>query len=117
MALTVLTTDIVEKSTAIITASFEDEDGIAVTPDTLTWTLTDVDGTVINSKEDEELTPATSVDIVLSGDDLAFQSAESGKKRVTRKLLVEGAYTSDAGAGLPIKDEVQFTIRNLTAVT
>lgn len=118
MALTVLTTDIVEESTAVISASFLDEDSVAVIPDTITWTLSDLLGTIINSREDVSVdTPAASTDIVLSGDDLAFQSSESGKIKVTRKLLVEATYTSSLGSGLPLKDEVRFSIRNLLKVT
>jgi hypothetical protein len=84
----------------------------------LTWTLTDLAGTVINNREAEVISaPAASNDILLSGDDLAFQSSESSKTRVGRKLLVEGTCASSLGSDLPVKDEVQFTIRNLLKVT
>ncbi len=65
-----LTTNAVEKSTYIVTAAFTDEDGDAVTPNAgLVWTLTDMNGVVINSREDVSISPDTSVDIVLSGND------------------------------------------------
>ena len=34
-----------------------------------------------------------------------------------RFLLVEGTYTSDLGAGLALRDEVKFNVRNLVKVT
>lgn len=109
---TTLTTHAVEESTFIITASFTDEDGNAVTPSTLKWTLTDDAGNVINSREDVSIAPASSVDIVLSGDDLAL----SGYGPAFRILTIEGTYSSDAGSDLPLKDSVKFVVDNLVAV-
>lgn len=109
---TVLTTNAIEQSTYIITASFTDEDGSDVTPKTLTWTLTDEAGNVINSRQDVALTPNTSVEIVLSGDDLVVSTY--GTKRI---VTVEGTYDSDAGTDLPLRDQVRFTIDNLVAVS
>ena len=40
MALITLAEEAVERSTYVVTLSFEDEDGMAVAPSTLTWTLT-----------------------------------------------------------------------------
>jgi len=108
-----LTTHAIEEGTFIITASFTDEDGQDVVPTTLTWTLTDTEGVVINGREDVEVTsPAASVDIVLKGDDLAIGHAPTAE----RILTVEGTYTG-AEAGLPIKDQVKFVIDGLVAVT
>jgi hypothetical protein len=108
----VLSTNAVDKSTYIVTAAFTDEDDAAVAPTTLTWTLTDDLGTVINDREDVEVeSPSSSEDIVLSGDDLAVADGS------VRILTVEGTYNSDAGSGLPLKDQVRFTIEDLTAVT
>jgi hypothetical protein len=101
-----------EESTAVFVASFEDEDGQAVTPNSVSWTLTDEHKNVINERDGEELTPDTSVDIVLSGDDLAIGS--NGERRF---LLVEAVYSSDAGSGLPLKDQVEFHIKNLIHIT
>lgn len=103
----------VEESTYVITASFTDEDGNAVEPEAgLTWSLYDKYGNVINEREDVTLTPATSVDIVLSGDDLALTSNDSG----VRKLTVKGTYVSDLGT-LPLKDEVTFVVADLVGIT
>jgi len=111
---TLLTTHADEKSTYVVTAAFTDEDGNAVTPNTLTWALTDSDGTVINDRDDESISPDTSVDIVLSGDDLQIVDSSDDGVRI---LTVEGTYNSDAGSGLPLKESCKFIVDNLVAVT
>jgi hypothetical protein len=106
-----------EKSTLKVTVAFTDEDGNAVTPTALTWTLTDSAGTVINDREDEEVaTPGASNAIALSGNDLAIQSGEAGTY-VERRILVEAVYTSDLGAGLPLKWAGAFLVENLAGVS
>lgn len=106
-----------EQGTFAITLSFTDETGAAVAPTTLTWTLTDTSGTVINSRQDVVVSsPASSVDIALYGDDLAFQSSETGQ-RVERRLAVEATYSSNLGTDLPMKAAFAFLIENITAVT
>lgn len=103
-----------EKSTYIITASFYDESETLVTPNSgLTWKLTDENGTVINSRSSVALTSASTVNIVLSGDDLALgNAARSGKRYVT----ITGTYDSSLGSGLYIKEQVEFEIDNLVSV-
>lgn len=109
-----LTTKAVEKSTYIVTAAFTDDDGVAVVPNTpLTWTLTDRDGAVINNRDAVAITPAASVEIVLSGGDLAVPDTAD----LVRYVTIEGTYDSDAGSNLPIKDQVKFAVSNLVAVT
>jgi len=103
-----------EQSTIIITVSFADETGKAVTPTSVTWSLTDTSEAIINSRDDESITPGTSVDIVLSGDDLTLASTEkiAGK----RWLIVKAIYNSDYGTGLYMKDSAVFYIDNLKDV-
>lgn len=110
----ILTTTVTEESTCVITAAFTDDAGASVVPNSLTWTLTDGDGTIINSRDGVTISPDSSVDIVLSGDDLAVGGASDD---LIRYLLVEGTYDSDAGSNLPIKDQVRFVISDLVAVT
>jgi hypothetical protein len=106
-----------EKGTYIITVNFYDEDDVAVTPNSLTWTLSDVDGNVINSREDVVVnTPSSTEEIVLTGEDLAIQEGETDEI-VLRKFTVEAAYDSDAGSNLPLKDEATFGLNNLTGVS
>ena len=109
---TTLTTQAVEESTFVVTAAFTDEDAVAVVPKTAVWTLSDKDGTVINGRLDVTISPlAASVDIVLSGDDLAIADGK------TRKLTIKATYDSDAGTDLPLNDELSFQIQRLVGVT
>ena len=105
---TTISTHAQEKSTFVITAAFTDETGGAVTPSSVTWTLTNRAGTVINSREDVAETPGTSVDIVLSGNDLQITDA-LGRDRV---VTIESVYYSDLGTDLTLKDWVYFTVDN-----
>jgi len=105
-----------EKGTYILTFNFTDDNGTATNPETLTWTLTDSAGNVINSREDESVSnPTSSEDVVLSGDDLALQTGESGK--VARIVTVEATYDSFSGLDLPLRDYAIFYIVDLKAVT
>lgn len=110
-----LTTHANEESTFVVTVAFTDTTGAAVTPNNgLNWTLTDTRGNVVNSRSAVSITPGASVTIVLSGDDLALPSALYGRDRV---LTVQGTYDSDLGNALPLKEQIVFTIDDLTAVT
>lgn len=111
-----LTTIAKEKSTYIITIGFQDEDGNAENPTSATWTLTDIDGTIINSREDVSISsPTSSEDVVLSGNDLAMQSGETGS--VVRVFTVEAVYNSDLGSSLPLKASCKFIINDEKAIT
>lgn len=95
--------------------SAADPTGAAVTPNSgLNWTLTDTRANVVNSRSAVSITPGASVTIVLSGDDLALPSALYGRDRV---LTVQGTYDSDLGNALPLKEQIVFTIDDLTAVS
>jgi len=97
-----------DRSTYKVTASFEDSAGAAVIPSAITWTLTDRSGTVVNGRDAVAIgSPAASVDIVLSGDDTAY---ELGAWRI---LTVEATYSSDEGNDLPLNEECIFPIENL----
>ena len=112
--ITTLTTKAQEKSTYVVTAAFKDEDGDAVTPNSgLTWTLTDESGNIINLREDVDISSASSVNIVLTGDDLKWLAGVNKWRVVT----IEGTYDSTLGTGLSFRDEVRFEIENLVAVS
>lgn len=118
MAIELLTTEAIEKSSYVITAVFRDEDRDLVVPDSITWTITDKNGTVINNREDEAVSvPASSVDIVLSGDDLSLLSGESSAVKAERRFTIEAVYNSDLANNLPLRDSVKFYVRNLQAVS
>ena len=102
-----------EKSTFALELAITDENGDPLTPNTLTWTLTNLAGNVINERAGIEIaTPASTVTVVLSGDDLALPERAAPLRVVT----LEGTYDSDLGNDLPLKEEVQFPIRNLVKV-
>jgi hypothetical protein len=110
MARVKLTTEAVEESTYVITLAFANKAGAAVTPDSATWTLTDGAGTVINSRSGVTIAPlAASVDVVLSGLDLAMQAGETGYAAAP----VDGAggvQQHGRGKSLPLNEEYQFQI-------
>jgi hypothetical protein len=109
----VVSTEAVERSTYIVEVTFSDENGLPIAPASLTWTLTDAFGAVINNRQAVAVTPQAQVSIVLKDGDLALPGGmDSGK----RYLLLEGAYDSTLGAGLPLREEVEFSVRNLVKV-
>jgi len=112
---TTLTEHAEELSTYTVVAAFKDAAGSAVTPKSVVWTLTDMEGIVINSREDVSVTPATSVTIVLSGGDLAFKSNEIGT--VKRIVTVEAVYDSDEGSDLPLNEEIILLVDPLINVS
>ena len=104
----------VEKSTYFPVASFFDEDGNAEDVKTLTWTLTDILGNIINEREDVEVTNPSSVEtIVLSGDDLALFAND----RLRRIITFNATYDSDLGSDLPLNGAAEFTIVQLVSIT
>lgn len=108
-----------EQSTFVVNLAFTDEDDAAVTPSAIVYSLVDRSGNVINSLEDVSVSPASSVDIVLSGDDLQITTAEqtAGYTKVARYLIVEAVYDSDAGSNLTLKEEISFMVENLKKVS
>lgn len=108
-----------EKSSCVIRLTFTDEEGDAVIPQTGTWSLTDKDGTEINSRTDVAIAAlSTTNDVLLSGDDLALQSGESGRQSVERIFLFEGTYNSATlGNNIPLKAQGKFWIDDLEAVS
>ena len=105
-----------EESTYLATAAFTDAAGDPVTPNanTIKWTLSDMEGTVINSRLNIVITSDTSVDIVMSGDDLALQTGEVGT--VKRLLTVVAVYDSTEGSDLPLNEETVFLLDPLVKI-
>jgi len=99
----------IEKSTFAATVAFTDSAGSSVTPDSISWTLTNDAGTVINSREDVAIgTPAASVDITLSGDDLQMLAGEG--RTAFRYLTVDAGYDGDLADNLPFKNACEFEL-------
>lgn len=101
-----------EESSYVVVVKFFDEAGDLVVPTSIAWTLTDSAAAVINSRSAVSVTPASTINIVLSGDDLAL--ASSDRKRI---LYLNAAYNSSYGSGLALRDEIIFEIEPLTNVT
>lgn len=114
MPTTITSVKAVERSTFVVTVSFLDENDDPVTPNSATWSLVDVRGTIINSREDVVISPLSdSVDIVLSGNDLVVTGGHVEDKRY---LVIEAVYDSDLGSNLPLKDHLEFYVLNLKKV-
>ena len=117
MPFATLTTHFVEKSSGSIIIRFRDRDDQPVIPNLAAWTLSDENGNAINDREDVSIgSPATQVEILLKGDDLALSSNFSGISEM-RVFLVEGTYDSDLGSDIPLKEQCFFYVDNLNAVT
>lgn len=109
---------------AITGISFKDEAGADVLPNLdPTWSLCKEDGTVIDNGT---LQAGLSMDLVLSGDQLAVSSDELttfntvlGKKvyYVNRSVFVRGVIDSSLGNDLPVTQEFIFLIDNITCLT
>lgn len=106
-----LQTKATENSSYVVTVDFEDEDGDAVIPATIAWTLKDEDtGLVVNSRTAVAVaTPAASIDILLKGDDLEPLTATS-KKLI---LTVNATYSSALGSGIPLVGECFIVVETL----
>ena len=106
-----------DKSSYIIQCDFTDETGTAITPTAATWTLTDGNGDLVNSREDVPVgTLSSTVYIALSGDDLDVD--ETGARAANmRCLVVSATYTSSlTGTELPVKKAVKFMVTDLPQV-
>lgn len=100
----------VEGSTYPITLNFRNHNGAPATPDSATWTLTDINGNVINGRLNEAIAPVSSQEtIVLSGNDLALGANDTGQRLVVARAI----YDSDLGNDLPLVDEIAFYIDRL----
>ena len=104
-----------EEGTIIITASFTDDKGAPKAPLEFSWSWRRINGDVINNRDAVSVTPAASVDIALSGPDLAIQESS---KIVTRMFTCWGTYLSDINGGttLPWTAECAIEIENYTGI-
>jgi hypothetical protein len=113
MTIPLITDVIYEQSSCGIVVSFFDTTQSPVIPSSVKWTLTDLEGNVVNERSEESITPGAVVTIVLSGADLAITSALVGRKR---QLLVEAVYTGTLGTNLPLVQAVNFEITGLIGI-
>lgn len=99
---------------AVTIGSFTDAAGTVVTPTAIEWRLMDSAGAVVNSRSAVSVTPASSVVILLRGDDLALSGAYVDGWRF---LLVTYTYDSSLGTGLVDRIERRFEIEPLLGVS
>ncbi len=80
-----------------------------ITLTSVTWTLKNgPDGAIVNGRENVEVTPSSTIEIVLEPEDTQF---EDGKNRV---LFIDGVYdSSDFGTGMTLTYWEKFTVRKL----
>ena len=103
-----------EENSYTISMQFKDEDGTTCTAETLTWTLTDMDGNIINSRDGESVTPSSTTETVtLTPSDTTIVAGQSNE----RLFLAEWTYDSDYGTGLTGKKQAIFIIDDLLHIT
>jgi len=99
----------VERNTYFVTIGFKDENEAAVVPTSISWTLKDNLGQIVNSRSAVSFTPvASTITIVLSGNDLVYSRGGD-----SRTLTIEAVYNSSFGNGLPLRGSVLFPIEPL----
>ena len=97
-----------DKSTCVVSASFFDSAGNPATPTSLTWTMTNGAGSVVNGRSAVLVAaPSTSVDIVLGADDTDH---EDGERRI---IVFDAIYNSTEGNDLPLRGAASFRIEDL----
>jgi len=103
-----LSTSATEGSTYVVTATFADEDGAAVTPTSVvTWKTMTTNGVQIAT---DTVAAGASVDIVLKGTDLSVGDSAGVSKVIV--LKVSTTYTSSRGTDLPLVELVEIPITN-----
>ena len=96
------------ESTFKITVEVLNTSGVAVQPTSMTWTLSDESGNLINNRQQETvISPAIQQDIYLTGPDLATTNPTVKIKRI---LLIEATYNEGDLTGLPYKEEYWFWV-------
>lgn len=101
-----------ERSSYVISVAFKDDNGTAVTPNKVSWDLSTLGGTIINNRLNVSETPATSIDIVLSGSDLRTLASEGNRQIVGRLVTIRGSYDSAAGTDLELSGDVKFDLQS-----
>ena len=98
-------------SAAVATATFTDEDGVAVIPDSINWSLFDPDGAIVNSKEEVSVAvPAASVDILIEGENNLYSG---GYKRT---FVIEAVVDLAAGNNQDSNESATYQILDIPGV-
>lgn len=102
-----------EQGTGIFRCIFTDEDGNLVSPVSINWDLTALDGKVIAYNQAVAV-PASTVYIVVSGTNARILDGEL--RYGERLLTVKAIYNSTYGSNLPINKQIKFRVQNLALV-
>jgi hypothetical protein len=114
MGITIRKPKVPEGGSCVVKCSFDDEDGVAVTPKSIDWTLSDKNGEVINLLDAVPFTsPATSIDVLLEGADLQVLTDERHLPEVARKFLIHYVYDSSIGSDVDQNEQLTFWVENL----
>jgi hypothetical protein len=93
-----------------------DENGDALIPTAATWTLTDLEGNVINSRTDVAISPlASEMTVLMSGDDL--QIADETNEYEIQLFSFEGTYDPGDASAVPITESGEFPVYNMEVKT
>ena len=101
-----------EKGSGAIGASFTNLNDEPVTPNTFKWTLSDLEGNIINNRSEVLVTPASTVWVLLKGDDLLINSSKNRRTftiQGTFELVLDGVTYSNT----PYTVEYEFGLRDL----
>lgn len=95
-----------ERTTAYLTVAFRDKAGAAAAPATVVYSVYDMTtGTEVRAET--ELTPAASIEIVLSAADNAIVG--TGNARERRRVTVKATYAADD----ELHDQFEYYVQNL----
>jgi len=97
---------VLETSALIVVMSLKDETGTTIPFNSLIWSLTDVDGAVINSRDDVTFTLPGESKLEITGNDL-FLSIDP---TISRVVSLNGTYISSKGDTLNATEEVFFDV-------
>lgn len=86
-----------------------DESGDPLIPTAAKWTLTDLEGTVINLRQDVAITPlASEMVVLLSGDDLPI--VDDSNEYELKLFTFEGEYDPGDASAAPIRESGEFPV-------
>jgi len=108
-----LTTSANERSTLVVTPTFVDSDGVEITPTSLTWSLLDSSGNVINSRSDVVVASLSGdIDIYLFGPDLIILPGEIST-HTERHLVLKATWLENGSIEYPIVQEFIFFVKRI----
>ena len=97
-----------QESYIVVQIAFTDEDSAAMTPDSIRWSWMTPAGAIINSRDKTVITAASTIKIVLSGDDLAMQNSASKLERGI--LVIDAAVTTDEVTSKPLRESYEIDV-------